>query len=104
MARDMDDAMALHEQLVTGTAVAYCLEGLASLRLHICREFPYLYDGRRVHYLRLYADAPEALVITVTDSGTMVGAATGIPLCHEHRALLDPFAGTPYPVEEIYQT
>ena len=97
--------MAIHEQLVTGPAIADCLEGLASLRLDIFREFPYLYDGRRedeLRYLQLYADAPEALVMTVTDSGTMIGAATGIPLCHEHRELLDPFASTPYPVEDLY--
>jgi len=95
----------LHEQLVTGPAIADCLEGLATLRLDIFREFPYLYDGRRedeLRYLQLYADAPEALVIIVKDGGQVVGAATGMPLRHETAELLEPFKGTSYPVDEVY--
>jgi GNAT superfamily N-acetyltransferase len=105
LVRDVDVAMAITEQLLTGPAAADSLDGIATLRIDFFREFPYLYDGRRedeLRYLRLYAEASDAFVITVTDSGTMVGAATGIPLSQEHRELLDPFAGTPYPVEEIF--
>jgi GNAT superfamily N-acetyltransferase len=78
---------------------------LASLRIEIFQEFPYLYDGRHedeLRYLKLYAEAPEAFVITVTDSGKVVGAATGIPLRHEHQGLIEPFAGSAYPFDEIY--
>jgi GNAT superfamily N-acetyltransferase len=97
--------MAITEQLLTGSAVADSLADLASLRIEIFQEFPYLYDGRRedeLRYLKLYAEAPEAFVITVTDSGKVVGAATGIPLRHEHQGLIVPFAGSVYPVDEIY--
>jgi len=97
--------MALSEQLITGASAADSLNGLASLRLEIFREFPYLYEGLRedeLRYLRLYVETPDAFVLTVTDSGKIVGAATGVPLCYEHRELIEPFAGTPYHVEEIY--
>lgn len=88
-----------------GAQAAGVIEDVAGLRLSVFREFPYLYDGRRedeLGYLRHYAEAPDAFVITVTDSDAVVGAATGIPLCHELQELTDPFAGTPYAVEEIY--
>ena len=97
--------MAITEQLLTGSAVADSLADLASLRIEIFQEFPYLYDGRRedeLRYLKLYAEAPESFVITVTASDKVVGAATGIPLRHEHQGLIEPFAGSAYPVDEIY--
>ena len=97
--------MAITEQLLTGSAVAESLADLASLRIEIFQEFPYLYDGRRedeLRYLQLYAEAPEAFVITVTDSGKVVGAATGIPLRHVHQGLIEQFVGSAYPVDEIY--
>ena len=46
--------------------------------------------------------APEAFVVIVTDAEKVVGAATGIPLRHENRELIDPFVGTAYPVDEIF--
>lgn len=97
--------MAITEQILTGSAVRDCLNEIASLRLEIFREFPYLYDGLRddeLNYLKLYADAPEAFVVIVSDAEKVVGAATGIPLRHENRELIDPFVGTAYPVDEIF--
>ena len=93
------------ESLLTGSAVETCLEELASLRLNIFHEYPYLYDGCRedeLKYLRLYKDTPEAFVLSVTDSGAMIGAATGLPLRYEVETLINPFAGTSYPVDELF--
>lgn len=97
--------MAISEQFLTGSSAAGSLNGLASLRLDIFREYPYLYEGLRedeLRYLRLYNETPDAFVITVTDAGNIVGAATGVPLCHEQRELIEPFAETPYNVAEIF--
>jgi hypothetical protein len=83
--------------LLTGFAVEGSLEDLASLRINIFREYPYLYDGLRedeLKYLRLYMDTPDAFVISVNDSGNMVGAATGMPLRYEHDGLITPFKST----------
>lgn len=93
------------ESLLTGSAVEACLEELASLRLNIFQEYPYLYDGCRedeLKYLRLYKDTPEAFVLSAADSGAVIGAATGIPHRYEQEALIDPFAGTSYPVDELF--
>jgi GNAT superfamily N-acetyltransferase len=97
--------MAITEQLLTGSAVAESLDDIALLRITIFREFPYLYDGRREEeslYLQVYAKAPDTTILTMSDSGKIIGAATGIPLRHEHQELLEPFAGTVYPLDEIY--
>ena len=97
--------MAITEQLLTGSAVEESLDDIASLRISIFREFPYLYDGRREdesRYLQVYANAPDTIVITVSDSGKIIGAATGIPLRHEHQELVEPFAGSDYSLDEIY--
>jgi ribosomal protein S18 acetylase RimI-like enzyme len=101
----VEGVMAITEQMLTGYAVKDCLNEIASLRIEIFREFPYLYDGLRedeLNYLKLYSDAPEAFVVIVSDAEKVVGAATGIPLCHENRELSDPFVGTAYPVDEIF--
>jgi len=93
------------ESLLTGSAVETCLEELASLRVNIFHEYPYLYDGYRedeLKYLRLYMETPEAFVLSATDSGAMIGAATGIPLRYEQNMLIDPFACTSYPVDKLF--
>lgn len=97
--------MVITENLLTGFALGGSLEDLASLRINIFREYPYLYDGVRedeLKYLRLYMDTPDALVISVKDGGNMAGAATGVPLRYEHDSLIAPFIGTSYSVEELF--
>ena len=47
-------------------------------------------------------DTPDAFVISVKDSGTMIGAATGTPLRHENEGLVVPFEGTSYSVNELF--
>lgn len=97
--------MAITEQILTGSAVDDCLNDIASLRIDIFREFPYLYDGRRkdeLHYLKLYSVTPDSFVIIVKEGEKVAGAATGMPLWHEATELVEPFSGTSYPVDEIF--
>ena len=97
--------MSLTTKLLTGREVEESLDALATLRIEIFREFPYLYDGNReseLRYLKGYAQAAEACVLTVTDADRIVGAATGMPLQHEQKELIAPFAATSYPVDSIY--
>ena len=93
------------EKLLTGPDAADSLDGVASLRINIFREYPYLYDGKRedeLHYLKRYAEKPGSCVITVSDGDTLVGAATGIPLQYEHRKMVGPVRATGHPVDETY--
>lgn len=101
----METTLALTTQLLSGVEAAAHLEELATLRIGIFREFPYLYDGRRedeLAYLKSYAETADAFVIIVKDGAAVVGAATGMPLRHETAELIEPFTGTSYPVAEMY--
>jgi len=101
----VNDSKAITGQLLTGAAIADGLDDMATLRLDIFTEYPYLYQGRKedeLTYLGTYAEAPDACVILAYDGSAIIGAATGMPLIHEDAQLLDAFAGTAFPLEEIY--
>lgn len=101
----MNDAKSVTEQLLTGNGIADVLDDLATLRLEIFREYPYLYEGRRedeLKYLGSYAAAPDACVILARDGSNVIGAATGMPLIHEDAQMIDAFAGAALPLEKIY--
>ena len=69
------------------------------------QEDPYLYQRRRedaISYLGTYAEAPNACVILAYDGNAIVGAANGKPLIHEDTQMLDSFAGTTLPLNEVY--
>ena len=101
----MNDSKAISALLLTGAAIADGLDDVATLRLDIFQEYPYLYQGRRedeLNYLGTYAKAPDACVILAYDGSAIIGAATGMPLIHEDAQMVDAFAGTTFPLNEIY--
>lgn len=101
----MQGMSTLTETLLTGTTIAEVLETLATLRLDIFLEYPYMYRGRRgdeLQYLGSYAQKPEACVILASDGPDIVGAATGMPLIHEDAQLLGAFSGSACYLAEIY--
>lgn len=101
----MNGSKEISERVLTGAAIADVLDDLATLRLDIFRDYPYLYQGRRedeLTYLGTYAEVPDACVILAYDGNTIVGAATGMPLVHEDARMLEAFAGTALPLSEVY--
>ena len=97
--------MEIAEKILSGPEIEASLDDLVTLRLEIFREYPYLYEGERedeLRYLRMYAEKPGAVVMLVQDSGEIAGAVTGIPLEHEDLKLIEGFAGTDCPLNEIY--
>lgn len=101
----MDHREAITERLLTGPTIAGGIDDMATLRLDIFLEYPYLYQGRRedeLQYLNTYAEAPDACVILAYDGLAAVGAATGMPLVHEDAKMLEAFAGAPFPLDGIY--
>ena len=101
----MDVGMEITEQLLSGTAIADALDDLATLRLDIFPEYPYLYQGKRedeLTYLGFYAEAPDACVILTYDGLTVIGAVTGMPLVHEDAQMLQAFDGTAFSLNEAY--
>lgn len=101
----MDHDREIAVQLLTGSGIADLLDDLATLRLDVFREYPYLYQGRRgdeLDYLKTYGEAPDACVIAAYDGKTVVGAATGIPLIHEDARMREACAGSPFPLNQLY--
>ncbi|MBE0503682.1 MAG: GNAT family N-acetyltransferase [Desulfuromonadales bacterium] len=101
----MIDSKKMTEQLLTGAAIADGWDEVATLRLEIFREYPYLYQGRRedeLAYLGTYAAAPDACVILAYDGEAVIGAVAGMPLIHEDPEMLDAFAGTTFSLDEVY--
>ena len=70
------------------------VEGLASLRIRVFRDFPYLYDGNMEYekkYLQTYFSSPRSFLALCFSHGTLVGACTAIPLADEEESFQRPF-------------
>ena len=81
---------------------------IASLRISVFKEFPYIYDGSleyEVKYLQRYFNAPNAQFILAIDensSNTIVGVATCLPLAEEDDFVKKPFLEKGYNIDEIF--
>lgn len=101
----MNHSEAISFRRLTGAAIAEQLDALASLRLEIFAEYPYLYCGQRdaeLGYLSSYAEQTDGCVLIAVQSGRVIGAATGMPLRYEAPSLRDPVAVTSWPINTIY--
>ena len=81
-------------QTSTGAKVAPHLDAVASLRIAVFRDWPYLYAGDRDYeknYLATYAQSAESLFVLAFDGERVIGASTGIPLTDETAAFQKPF-------------
>ena len=89
-----DEPGAVRIELLTGSAIGLVLDDLARLRIAVFRDFPYLYDGDldyETWYLGRFAAAPDAMVVGAFADEQLVGAATTLPLIHEHGDFQPPF-------------
>jgi GNAT superfamily N-acetyltransferase len=90
---------------VTGADLDRHIPDLARLRIHIFRDYPYLYDGDldyEAHYLATYARASGSVVVLARDGGRIVGAATALPLSEETDAVKAPFLAAGYDPSELF--
>lgn len=97
--------MSLIVGTLEGEKALAALDDVARLRIAVFRDFPYLYDGSldyERNYLARFAAAPGAIIITVSDGGRIVGAATGCPLAAEHEGFTAPFAVAGMDVSRIF--
>lgn len=81
------------------------LDALADLRIRVFRDFPYLYDGSHSYeskYLKRYAEEPGSLFVLAFDGGTLVGAATGMPLINELDEFRKPFEKANFNLSEVF--
>jgi GNAT superfamily N-acetyltransferase len=77
---------------------------LAQLRMAVFRDYPYLYEGSEAYemaYLNTYAQSTNALLFTIFDGETLVGATTCIPLKDETPEVQQPFLEAGLALEHI---
>jgi GNAT superfamily N-acetyltransferase len=90
---------------LTGSSVHRVIPELASLRIAVFREYPYLYEGSAEYekkYLRRYAESEQCIVVVVRDGDTIVGASTGMPLADEANEVVDPVRKSGYNINEWF--
>jgi GNAT superfamily N-acetyltransferase len=95
----------LRLETFTGNAAKPYLLELATLRMTIFRDFPYLYDGDleyEQNYLNTYLTSPDSFLAIVFDGGNVVGATTAIPLLQETEEFKKPFLEQGYNLNEIF--
>ena len=84
--------MSTEVRLLSREEVAERLADLATLRITVFRDWPYLYDGdvryeRR--YLRPYAESPRAIVVGAFDGRALIGASTGTPISDHEAGIVE---------------
>lgn len=96
---------ALRIQRISGAAVQPWLSAVASLRITVFRDWPYLYDGDLAYeaeYLAAYARSPGSVFVLAFDGEQVVGAASGIPLADDDDAFQRPFLERGIDPREVY--
>ena len=89
---------------LTGAELEAALEGVASLRIAVFRDWPYLYDGSLEYeraYLQTYRDSPGALLVGAFHGDRLVGASTSTPMEDHAEAFAGPLRQIGLPVESI---
>jgi GNAT superfamily N-acetyltransferase len=81
------------------------LDDLATLRIAVFRDWPYLYDGSMDYerrYLRPYLDSPGAIVVGAFEGDRLVGAATAAPMEDHASDFAAPLAVAGLVPEAVY--
>ncbi len=88
-----------------GEDIETAFDDLASLRIRVFRDFPYLYEGSLTYekeYLETYARTPRSFLFAVYDGRRMVGATTCIPLEDESGEVIAPFRAAGMDIPAIF--
>lgn len=89
----------------TGPEARQYFKELATLRIKVFSEYPYLYKGlleNEKEYLETYFSCPDALVILCFDENRVIGASTAIPLRDEESAMKAPFLRADFDLKQVF--
>lgn len=90
---------------VKGEGIKPYIKDLARLRIHIFRDFPYLYEGSLQYeekYLSTYLKSNESIIVLVKDGDAVVGASSAIPMESETMEVQTPFIRAGIPPTEVF--
>jgi GNAT superfamily N-acetyltransferase len=92
-------------QSFTGSTLNQYIPALATLRMKVFREYPYLYDGSLEYeqeYLQTYSKAPNAIVVIAFNGDHVIGASTGMPMEYETENVKQLWSDRGYNLKEIF--
>lgn len=82
-----------------------CSDELATLRITVFREYPYLYDGNleyEKNYLSQYLSTTNSVLVIVKNGEQIIGAITGIPLNETFSDCKNFFIENKIPMDGIF--
>lgn len=99
----MHDAISLES--LSGAALLPHLDDVATLRIAVFRDWPYLYEGDvgyEREYLAAYAQSADSVVVLARAGGQVIGASTGIPLAQDSAGFQAPFLARGIDVARVF--
>ena len=90
---------------IQGRDILPYIDALASLRISVFREYPYLYDGSldyEKEYLAVYARSTRATIILARKGERIMGASTAIPLEDENDYVQEPFVNAGIDLHKVF--
>lgn len=97
--------MALVVERIGPDRLEATLDDVASLRIRVFRDYPYLYDGDRAYerrYLESYRTSAGAIVVGAWDGDALVGAATGTPMEDHADEFGAPFVAAGFDLADMF--
>jgi GNAT superfamily N-acetyltransferase len=90
---------------VSGPDLRQHLDAVATLRIAVFRDWPYLYDGDVAYereYLDAYARSADSVFVLAFDGDVIVGASTGLPLADDSAEFRVPFDASGIDAERVF--
>lgn len=97
--------MSIDVRVLPAAEVMDRLGDIATLRITVFRDWPYLYDGDAEYarrYLRPYAESPRAIVAGAFDGGALVGASTGTPMSDHEEGVAEAVRDAGLPQSGVF--
>jgi GNAT superfamily N-acetyltransferase len=95
--------------VLRGDAILPVLDELARLRIHVFRQWPYLYDGdweNEREYLEAFSASSSSVLVLARDNARetspAVGVSTAMALADESDNIRSPFAAAGYDVSQWF--
>lgn len=97
--------MSLTYQSFFGKKAEPYFDEIASLRMTVFRDFPYLYDGSLEYekkYLNTYANSADFFAVLAFANSQLVGVSTALPLAQAEDSLQEPFLNNALNINDYY--
>jgi GNAT superfamily N-acetyltransferase len=102
--------MTVEIRRASGALLKPYLPEVASLRIRVFREYPYLYDGSEDYerrYLQKFARSERAVAVLAIDTAAadgqqVVGVSTGLPLRDADAAFHEPFGAAGIDSDQVF--